>query len=176
MAPVSSSDFGRMATLFFQVMHVTLGDVLEARLVIEPVMARMAAERHDPELNHALLANVAEHRIDLDDRRWLAVTHTFHSMVCGMSGNPLLNVLAGALKDIYTDRVSGYVFPPRTATMCARRTARSPKRSSSRDAATAERLMHDHMAKLADFLRGALPRPDGRARQLALSAPPAAAP
>ena len=51
MAAVSSRDFGRMATLFFQVMHVTLGDVLEARLVIEPVMARMAAERHDPELN-----------------------------------------------------------------------------------------------------------------------------
>ncbi|MDF2434518.1 MAG: GntR family transcriptional regulator, transcriptional repressor for pyruvate dehydrogenase complex, partial [Mucilaginibacter sp.] len=45
VAPVSSSDFGRMATLFFQVMHVKLGDVVEARLVIEPVMARMAAER-----------------------------------------------------------------------------------------------------------------------------------
>ena len=55
VAPVSSIDFGRMATLFFQVMHVTLGDVLEARLVIEPVMARMAAERHDPELNEQLL-------------------------------------------------------------------------------------------------------------------------
>ena len=29
-----------MATLFFQVMRVTLGDVIEARLVIESVMAR----------------------------------------------------------------------------------------------------------------------------------------
>ncbi len=95
VAPVSSSDFGRMATLFFQVMHVKLGDVVEARLVIEPVMARMAAERHDPELNDLLLANVAAHR-DADlDRDWLAITHGFHSMVCAMSGNPLLGLLAG---------------------------------------------------------------------------------
>jgi GntR family transcriptional regulator, transcriptional repressor for pyruvate dehydrogenase complex len=157
VAPVSSRDFGRMATLFFQVMRVTLGDVIEARLVIEPVMARMAAERHDPELNDALLANVAEHRIDLEDRRWLEVTHAFHSMVCGMSGNPLLNLLAGALKDVYTDRVSGYVFPPENRDHVRETHGAIAEAIIARDATTAERLMHDHMAKLAAFFEARYP-------------------
>src|SRR3954470_21899635 len=52
---VDSRDFGRMATLFFQVLRVNLGSVVEPRLVMEPVVARLAAARHDPELNAALL-------------------------------------------------------------------------------------------------------------------------
>lgn len=154
---VSSRDFGRMATLFFQVMHVTVGDVLEARLVLEPVMARMAAERHDPELNELLRANVAEHRIDMDDRAWIAVTHEFHAMVCGMSGNPLLNLLALALKDIYTDRVAGYVFPAEKRDHVWETHGAVAEAIIGRDAATAERLMHDHMAKLAEFFEARYP-------------------
>jgi len=157
VAPVSSSDFGRMATLFFQVMHVKLGDVVEARLVIEPVMARMAAERHDPELNDQLLANVAAHHEVTDDREWLAVTHGFHSMVCGMSGNPLLNLLAAALKDIYTDRVSGYVFPKENRDHVRETHTAIAEAIIARDATTAERLMHDHMAKLAQYFESRYP-------------------
>jgi GntR family transcriptional regulator, transcriptional repressor for pyruvate dehydrogenase complex len=157
VAPVSSRDFGRMATLFFQVMQVTLGDVIEARLVIEPVMARMAADRHDPELNELLRANVAEHRDALDDRSWLAVTDAFHAMVCGMSGNPLLNLLAAALKDIYTERVSSYVFPEENRDHVRKTHGDIAEAIINRDAATAERLMHDHMAKLADFFESKYP-------------------
>jgi GntR family transcriptional repressor for pyruvate dehydrogenase complex len=154
---VSSRDFGRMASLFFQVMHVTLGDVLEARLVIEPVMARMAAERHDPELNDLLRDNVAAHYRALDDRSWLAVTQEFHAMVCGMSGNPLLNLLALSLKDIYTDRVSSYVFPEENRDHVRETHAAIAEAMITRDAAIAERLMHDHMAKLAEFFEARYP-------------------
>jgi GntR family transcriptional regulator, transcriptional repressor for pyruvate dehydrogenase complex len=154
---VSSRDFGRMATLFFQVMHVTVGDVLEARLVLEPVMARMAAERHDPELNEMLRDNVAAHRGASDDRSWLAVTHEFHAMVCGMSGNPLLNILALSLKDIYTDRVAGYVFPEENRDHVWKTHGDIAEAIITRDAATAERLMLDHMAKLAEFFEARYP-------------------
>jgi GntR family transcriptional repressor for pyruvate dehydrogenase complex len=157
VAPVSSSDFGRMATLFFQVMHVKLGDVVEARLVIEPVMARMAAERHDPELNDQLRANVAAHQTADADREWLSVTHGFHSMVCGMSGNPLLNLLAAALKDIYTDRVAGYVFPTENRDHVRETHTAIAEAIIARDAATAERLMHDHMARLARYFEERYP-------------------
>jgi GntR family transcriptional repressor for pyruvate dehydrogenase complex len=157
VAPVSSSDFGRMATLFFQVMHVKLGDVVEARLVIEPVMARMAAERHDPELNDQLRANVATHQTADGDREWLSVTHGFHSMVCGMSGNPLLNLLAAALKDIYTDRVAGYVFPKENRDHVRETHTAIAEAIIARDAATAERLMHDHMARLARYFEERYP-------------------
>jgi DNA-binding FadR family transcriptional regulator len=157
VAAVRSSDFGRMATLFFQVLRVNLGHVIEARLVIEPVMARMAAERHDPELNEQLRANVLAHNDALDDRSWLAVTDAFHAMVCGMSGNPLLNLLAAALKDIYTDRVSSYVFPEENRDHVRQTHGAIAEAIINRDAATAERLMHDHMATLADFFEAKYP-------------------
>ena len=157
VADVGSQDFGRMATLFFQVMRVTLGDVIEARLVIEPVMARMAAERHDPELNDRLRENVEAHYDALDDKAWLAITNEFHSMVCGMSGNPLLNLLAGALKDIYTDRVSTYVFPEENRDHVRATHSAIAEAIITRDAATAEKLMHDHMATLAQFFEARHP-------------------
>jgi GntR family transcriptional regulator, transcriptional repressor for pyruvate dehydrogenase complex len=154
---VDSRDFGRMATLFFQVLRVDLGSVVEARLVIEPVMAELAAERHDPELNGQLQANVDAHKVDLPDAEWLAVTQAFHAMVCGMSGNPLLNLLAGALKDIYTDRVAGFVFPPENRDHVVKVHREIGRAIIKGDGKTARRLMHDHMATLAKFFEERYP-------------------
>lgn len=151
VAPVDSRDFGRMATLFFQVMRVDLGSVVEARLVIEPVMAGLAATRHDPDLNGQLQDIVTRHDKSLPDAEWLLITQQFHAMVCGMSGNPLLNLLANALKDIYTDRVAGFVFPEEKRDHVVETHAAIGDAIIAGDAETAERLMHDHMAKLASF-------------------------
>ena len=41
---VTSAAFGRMATLFFQVQGIRFGELVEARLILEQVMARLAAE------------------------------------------------------------------------------------------------------------------------------------
>ena len=154
---VDSRDFGRMATLFFQVKRVTLGAVLEARLVIEPVMAGLAATRHDPELNGRLEEVVREHYEAETDREWLATTQEFHALVCGMSGNPLLNLLAGALKDIYTDRVAGFVFPPEKRDDVVKVHGQIASAIIDGDGATARRLMHDHMATLAGFFEERYP-------------------
>lgn len=157
LAPVDSSDFGRMATLFFQVMGVTLGDVLEARLVIEPVMAGLAAERRDQEAYAELLANVDEHDEAMPDSEWLRVTQTFHALVNGMSGNTLLNVLALSLKDIYTTRVSGFAFPKEKRTYVREVHGEIAQAIVAGDAPTSERLMREHMASLAHFFRERYP-------------------
>jgi DNA-binding FadR family transcriptional regulator len=154
---VDSRDFGRMATLFFQVLRVNLGAVIEARLVIEPVMAELAAERHDPELNDQLQEVIDRHKVDLPDREWLAVTDAFHAMVCGMSGNPLLNLLAAALKDIYTDRVAGFVFPPENRDHVVQVHGQIARAIIKGDGRTARRLMHDHMETLAKFFEERYP-------------------
>jgi GntR family transcriptional regulator, transcriptional repressor for pyruvate dehydrogenase complex len=154
---VDSRDFGRMATLFFQVLRVDLGAVIEARLVIEPVMAALAAERHDPELNGQLRAIVDGHKVELPDDEWLAVTQAFHAMVCGMSGNPLLNLLALSLKDIYTDRVAGFVFPKENRDHVVQVHGEIGRAIIEGDGATARRLMHDHMAMLAKFFEERYP-------------------
>jgi DNA-binding FadR family transcriptional regulator len=148
---VSSRDFGRTATLFFQVLRVDIGEVLEARLVIEPVMAGLAAQRKDPELIEQLQENVRAHQTAADDATWLRVTQEFHALVCGMSGNQLLNLLALALKDIYTDRVSEFAFPEESRDHVRKTHAEIADAISEGDAETAARLMREHMATLAEF-------------------------
>jgi GntR family transcriptional repressor for pyruvate dehydrogenase complex len=151
VAAVNSRHFGRMATLFFQVLRVQLGEVLEARLVLEPVMAGLAAERHDPELNGQLEANVKAHYTAEDEAEWLRVTQEFHEMVCSMSGNPLLNLLARSLKDIYTDRVAGLVFPESKREDVRKTHGDIAQAIVDGDAETASRLMREHMAVLAGY-------------------------
>ncbi len=151
VAAVDSSDFGRMATLFFQLKRVTLGAVVEARLAIEPMMARFAAQRHDPALNDELEEIVQQHFQAATDAEWFATVDDFHSLVCRMSGNPLLDLIAGALKDIYADRVTGFGVPEEN-----RGDVRSTHRKIARaiirgDGVTAERLMRGHMVVLAQF-------------------------
>ena len=74
-----------------------------------------------------------------------------------MSGNPLLNILALSLKDIYTDRVAGFVFPEENRDHVRKTHAEIADAIVEGDAETAERLMRDHMAKLAEFFEERYP-------------------
>jgi GntR family transcriptional regulator, transcriptional repressor for pyruvate dehydrogenase complex len=150
VAYTDSRDFGRMSTLFFQIMRVNFGAVLEARLILEPVIASLAAKRGDAALNRKLLEIVAAHETADTDEKWLSTTQDFHATVCQMSGNPLLNLLALSLKDVYTDRVASSPAPPkeRGGVIAAHR--RIAEAIAASDVDTAQRLMHDHMQHLAD--------------------------
>ena len=88
VADVDSGDFGRMATLFFQIKRVTLGAVVEARLAIEPMMARLAAVRHDPALNDELDEIVQQHYRVATDAEWFATVDDFHSLCAGCLAIP----------------------------------------------------------------------------------------
>jgi DNA-binding FadR family transcriptional regulator len=74
-------------------------DVLEARALLEPAVARLAAARladADPEID-ALLAAM-EDPIDLDDprdrARWSDADRLFHRRIAALTGNPVLLQLA----------------------------------------------------------------------------------
>jgi GntR family transcriptional regulator, transcriptional repressor for pyruvate dehydrogenase complex len=149
VADVDSRDFGRMSTMFFQVLRVNFGAVLEARLILEPVMASLAAQRGDKKLNQELLEIVGGHEAAPDDEAWWKATQDFHSTVCRMSGNPLLNLLAGSLKNIYAERVGGDVIPRNERPALTDVHRRIAEAISHGDTDTAQRLMHDHMQELA---------------------------
>src|SRR5690606_29541472 len=85
----SSRQFGKMASLHLHLAGATFRDVLEARVVIEPVMARLAAERRDPESVSRLEAFVADPQPDpdVDPVEQLRSGTEFHGMISGMSGN-----------------------------------------------------------------------------------------
>ena len=148
VADVNSRDFARMATLFFQVLRVRFREVVEARLIIEPVMAGLAAARHDPELEDELL-EIVRRGNEADERQWLIESDAFHGMVLGMSGNPLMNLVGKALKDIYTDRVAGLTFPGGERKHVRDVHAEIAQAIVNGDAEVAETLMREHMGEYA---------------------------
>lgn len=112
LADVRSDDFGRTATFFFHAKRATFQDLLEARLVFEPVMARLAAERSTDEMRQRLSANIEEASGLLEDSgpRWGRASGEFHGLIAGMTGNPVLDLLGSSLNDIHTARVRP-IFP-----------------------------------------------------------------
>jgi GntR family transcriptional repressor for pyruvate dehydrogenase complex len=149
---VSSREFGRMATLFFRMSGTTLRELVQARLVLEPVMAGLAARRRGADTVKRLRALIDETRAvsTQDDATYIAISTRFHEEVAGLSGNRILDHFAGALKHIYTDRVSGLVFPSpeRVAVLSAHEAI--AEAIIAGDAPRAERLMRRHMEEFAD--------------------------
>jgi GntR family transcriptional repressor for pyruvate dehydrogenase complex len=118
---VDSSDFARMASLFFFLNGSTYGDLLEARRVMDPVMAKLAAERRDKPGLHRLeeVLELSRTQPDASDAAWLHNSSTFHLVVAGMSGNLVLDLLGRALMDVWMRRLEHVVYaqPARTETV-----------------------------------------------------------
>lgn len=149
VADVDSREFGRMATLFFQVLDIRFNELVETRLILEPVLARLAAERHDPEENEELRAIVEEGTRAQDTAEWLRVSNAFHAKVLSMSGNGLLDVFSRAMKDIFTDRTSG-VFSSKKWDHVKKVHTDIAEAIIAGDADVAEQLMRDHMTEYAN--------------------------
>lgn len=149
---VSPAAFGRMATLYFQAQQMTFRELVEARLVMEPVMARLAAERRDSPKS-AELRRVAEGTQVDDESKYLASSSDFHQLVASMSGNGMLNLFSGALSEIFRARVSGLVFPKPRRTQVRDVHAEIARAIEDGEAEAAERLMREHMEQYANYVK-----------------------
>ena len=158
IAEADSAHFGRMASLYFNQIGATYRDTLDARLILEPMVARMIAERKDPEHIHAL-KKYLEHaetnmegkippapiEISLDQQRALE----FHAMLMSMTGNPVITLLARSLQDLRVDHMNDQraVYPDEDLTYIHNTIARA---IIDGDADLAEQLMREHML---DFIK-----------------------
>jgi DNA-binding FadR family transcriptional regulator len=145
-------DFGRMATLFFQAGGMTFRELVEARLIMEPVMARLAAERRDPALLARLLTAAGVMPID-DEDEYLRVSGDFHRLVAEMSGNGIVNLFSQSLYGIFRDRVSGIVFPKPRRKEVVNAHAAIAKAIEQGQPEEAEQLMYDHMVQYVAFVK-----------------------
>ena len=151
LSEVSSRDFGRMATLFFQVLDIRFCELVEARLMLEPFMARLAAERHDPKDHEELRAIVQQGFAAKTTDAWLQATDAFHTKVLSMSGNGLLTLIACALKDIFTERAST-IYVANEGDHIRETHSEIAEAVIGGDAETAERLMREHLQEYADLV------------------------
>lgn len=98
---------GRMQSLHFHLLGARYADVNDARITLEPQLARMAAERPDREALEPLRAFLApDAGFDVaNDPEYAAKAQEFHRVVASLSGNPVLGVMASALQEIVLSRV-----------------------------------------------------------------------
>ena len=149
VANFSSRDFGRMATLHFHVGRATFRDLVQARMVMEPVMAGLAAQRVDDVAKDELDAALARMRSAMtveDDDQYIDAAGAFHEVVAGLSGNRILDLVGLGLKHVYTERLRGMAMPMEQRTAVARMHERIAKAIVAGSAALAESLMREHMA------------------------------
>jgi GntR family transcriptional repressor for pyruvate dehydrogenase complex len=163
LATLRAEDVARTLSFYFHLTGATYAELIEARLIIEPVMARLAAERQHPaHIARLLETTEREQQAPLDDPEYLACADEFHYMVSGMSGNRVLDLLGRALRTMFQERVQHGSLIPEDS----RRRNRKVHRQISDaiiagEGAKAERLMARHLADLAGALDAQLPQFSG---------------
>jgi GntR family transcriptional repressor for pyruvate dehydrogenase complex len=102
-----SRDYGRTASFFFRAAGVRARDLLEARNIMEPLAARLAAE-HPTEAGIERLRKLVatlEAGPQPDNREFLDAARTFHDAVNSISDNPAVNLFTSALVHMLVDRL-----------------------------------------------------------------------
>jgi GntR family transcriptional repressor for pyruvate dehydrogenase complex len=155
VAGAHTRDFGRMSTLYFQVGGMTFRELIEARLILEPVMARLAAERRDPDLLEKLMSAGTHAETDgvTDDDVYLQTSSDFHRLVAEMAGNSILYLFSHSLEDIFHDRVSGMLFPVSRRGEVVSAHSAIANAIARGQASHAEKLMRDHMTEYANYVK-----------------------
>lgn len=146
--------FGRTMALFLQMDRTPFGELVEARVIMEPMMARLAAERRDPARLRELAESMREH-LSMEEREehdYLAVLQRFHGVVAGVSGNGVLDLFGRALKEIYTERIVAAERRPERWVDVRREHQAVAEAIVDGDGARAEELMRAHMIALAQHL------------------------
>lgn len=157
IAEVGSDDFARMATLFFQSTGVTFRQLLEARCILEPMIASMAAERRRAADVAALNANVQGARECKDIVSLNDFSHEFHATLSRMAGNQVLGFFVTSLhgifeiysRDSYTARSVADIIDTHT------RIATAVEHGDADEAAS---IMRKHMEGSAAHFRKQHPR------------------
>jgi DNA-binding FadR family transcriptional regulator len=147
VAEAGSRGYARTSSLFFQATGVRLLDVMDARLVLEPVIARLAAENRnggqDAALHEAVDQLAGGERLSAP--RFAAATRAFHDAVTHLAGQPVLALFGRALDDVVTERTARVAYPVHKRGEAAERLCAVGRAILRGNAAAAERLMRDHM-------------------------------
>ena len=105
---VKPSAFAQATTLHLHRRGATFRELLEARLVLEPVMARLAAQQLTPASAEHLrdTTQLGRDALEAALEVFSAATAAFHTVVAGTSGNRVLDLYSSALVAIERESVA----------------------------------------------------------------------
>lgn len=150
VAQADSIHYGRVSSLYYHMLGATYRDVMETRLIIEPMIARIVAERHDPvdvKVVQAFLDGERESPPDPGNRAGVyKAAADFHAMLIDMAGNPVLSLTARSYQDVLVERQQTICTTDAQPDLEHDHTAIA-KAVVKGEGARAERLMREHMVR-----------------------------
>jgi GntR family transcriptional repressor for pyruvate dehydrogenase complex len=148
IGPLAPGDIARTLSLFLRLRGATYGDLFRARLLIEPVMCRMAAEQQDP-AEMERLRRLLDLEASSPAEEYLDLSNRFHEFLSGMSANPVFDLLGAALRALYADRLfRARAVPDETLEQCRKAHPKIGEAILAGDGRSAETLMATHMSDL----------------------------
>jgi DNA-binding FadR family transcriptional regulator len=144
--------------MMLQLEHTSFRSVLEARVVLEPALARRAAERITDEELEPLKASLDRMKAELDD---LVVfreeNERFHALIAEAAGNPVFQMIISSLNWIVDGTALGVEYPLESRRAVAREHGRIYKAVAARDPERAAAAMTVHMADYLAYLAAKYP-------------------
>ncbi|MCX5535865.1 FCD domain-containing protein [Streptomyces sp. NBC_00006] len=142
-----AENLGGSLGLLVNAENLTVGNLLEGRLILEPVAAGLAAERSDRDALETLRATAASTG-DLAPARGFTVHWDFHAALVSATGNPLLTLMCRPINEVlsgrlHRDRVAREQWHEVDADHITILRA-----VEDGDAAAAERLTREHLIRL----------------------------
>lgn len=155
LAQVTANQFARTFTFYLQLLGVRVSDIVEARALLDPLLLRIATERADTRLRESLgqLVDGTEPVPVANSTAWSDHAVSFHGALVRATGNPVLDLFAGALQVLFTERaqVDDYDDNDRVALTEQHRAIAQAVLDGDADAA--ETLMRDHMVGVLDDVK-----------------------
>lgn len=144
--------------MMLQLEHTNFRSVLEARVVLEPALARRAAERITEAELEPLHDSLERMKAELDDIFvFRAENERFHALIAEAAGNPVFQMIISSLNWIVDGTALGVEYPPESRKAVAREHGRIYKAIAARDPDRAAAAMTVHMADYVAYLAARYP-------------------
>lgn len=156
---VSAANFAVMSSLFYEMLEATVRDVVEARVVLEPVMAGLVANTRDPEQIERLQACIELGRVTQveDQSAYIDVAHEFHRAISHGSGNRVLDLFADSCWFFYERYVLDAYSSVEARKQVLQEHERIAKAIIAGDAKRSEQLMRQHVQGTTELLETSHP-------------------
>ena len=150
--PMSGRQLGLASTLHFHMAGATFRELWEARVTIEPLMARLAAERKSPQVRERLRAVMGRAQAVSRDHVYVEAASDFHTTLSGMTGNRVLDLYAISFSAVWNAHVRGLAFPEEERSRVFEHHDAIAEAVIAGDGERAERLMRDHMREMIAYV------------------------
>lgn len=145
---VSAQDYARMSSMYLQAEGVTVGELTNARDLIEPLIARALAEDLSAEARVKIEQVLREHeqKDATTPQNFLRVSRSMHTVLAASVHNSVLAFFAATVTTLYPDRITYRLYTPRQRKTILAQHRDICESILAGDSGMAEKQMEDHLS------------------------------